>query len=222
MRTFTQVCAEVLESYERLNKSKSDNIFVRSTNARDLLDMAVKVYVSECTSLTQTYTNDDKQLSAEQLWDVYAEAVSGKTFDGKPLPKFSKLGKQQVGWLAIAQAINAKPEPNIKLKGFETAVKAGEVAMQSLAKDDANPELYAHIKFEELYIFGLNAGKEQKNTLKFVDGFVEAKSLNKSSEVLEFSYTSATTGEERFAVFMKSNISGYSYTQADTVSTNNR
>ncbi len=47
-----------------------------------------------------------KTLTAEQLWDIYAEAVGGKTFDGKPLPKFDELGKQQVGWLAIANAIS--------------------------------------------------------------------------------------------------------------------
>ncbi len=48
-----------------------------------------------------------RTLTAEQLWDIYAEAVGGKTFDGKPLPKFDELGKQQVGWLAIADAIVA-------------------------------------------------------------------------------------------------------------------
>ncbi len=87
----------------------------------------------------------------------------------------------------------------------------------SAAPTSAKPELYAHIEFEELYVFGLNAGKEQKNTLKFINGAVTAKSLDKSSETLEFRYTSATTGDVRFATFIKSNISGYSYTQADTV-----
>ncbi len=43
---------------------------------------------------------------AEQIWDIYAEAVGGKTFDGKPLPKFADLGKQQVGWLAIADRLS--------------------------------------------------------------------------------------------------------------------
>ncbi len=49
---------------------------------------------------------DKATFTAEQLWDAYSEAVGGKTFEGKPLPKFSKLGKQQVGWLAIADTVN--------------------------------------------------------------------------------------------------------------------
>ncbi len=49
-------------------------------------------------------------LTAEQLWDVYAEAVGGKTFDGKPLPKYDELGKQQVGWLAVADAMGPQAD----------------------------------------------------------------------------------------------------------------
>ncbi len=175
MKTFTQVCEEVIENYERLNKNKNDNIHVRSTKVRDLLEMIVKVYVAGCTNPTDPTAKirgvafdgqleaaiGAEQLSAEQLWDIYTKSVGGKTFDSKPLPKFDKLGTQQAGWLAVADAVNAKPEPDIKLKGLETVVKAGEVAMQSSSKS----ELYAHIKFEELYIFGLNAGKDQKGTL---------------------------------------------------------
>ncbi len=68
------------------------------------------------------------------------------------------------------------------------------------------------VRFKELYIFGLNAGKDQKNTLKFIDGSIALQSLYSSQNDLRFDYTSATTKEIRSASFIKSNISGYSYT----------
>ena len=46
----------------------------------------------------------ESKLTAESLWNVYCEAVGGKTYDGKPLPKFSELGTQMKGWEAVAAA----------------------------------------------------------------------------------------------------------------------
>lgn len=42
---------------------------------------------------------------AQTLWEVYAKALDGKTFDGKPLPKFQDLGSQKKGWKAVADFI---------------------------------------------------------------------------------------------------------------------
>jgi len=50
------------------------------------------------------------EITGEQCWDIYAEAVGGKTFDGKPLPKFQDLGTQKKGWLAVAEDCNRKIE----------------------------------------------------------------------------------------------------------------
>lgn len=46
------------------------------------------------------------KFTGKELWDEYAEAVGGKTFDDKPLPEYSKLGSQQKGWLAIVKLVN--------------------------------------------------------------------------------------------------------------------
>ncbi len=119
MKTFTQVCEEVLESYERINRSESGNIFVRETNAKDLLDAAIRAYEAECAKPAQTFADDANPILAEQLWDVYAKAVGGKTFDGKPLPNFDKLGTQKTGWFQVADAVNAKL--GFKLSKSETA-----------------------------------------------------------------------------------------------------
>lgn len=48
----------------------------------------------------------NKNFTAKQLWDGYAEAVGGKTSDDKPLPEYSKLGTQQKGWIAITKLVN--------------------------------------------------------------------------------------------------------------------
>lgn len=45
--------------------------------------------------------------TAKNCWNVYAKAVGGKTFDGKPLPKFKDLKQQKIGWLAIARLMKA-------------------------------------------------------------------------------------------------------------------
>lgn len=46
------------------------------------------------------------KITAKECWGAYAVAVGGKTFDGKPLPEFDKLGKQQKGWEAVAKLMN--------------------------------------------------------------------------------------------------------------------
>ncbi len=97
MRTFKDVCKEVTKEHDKFSREGGG----KATSSA-LLDVAVKIYSVECNNRPSV-----KPLSAEQIWDIYAEAVGGKTFDGKPLPKFDKLGKQQVGWLAIAEAVNA-------------------------------------------------------------------------------------------------------------------
>lgn len=65
------------------------------------------------------------------------------------------------------------------------------------------------IKFKELYIFGIQAGKNGQNTLEFYDGAVANVS---DDERLIFEYKSKSTGEVRKAMFFKANISGFSYT----------
>ena len=40
---------------------------------------------------------------AKQMWDAYAFRAGGKTFDGKPLPTWDKLGEdRQSCWIAAA------------------------------------------------------------------------------------------------------------------------
>ena len=46
-------------------------------------------------------------ITPQKIWDVYANAVGGVTFDGKPLPEYDALGKQQSGWQAVADHVNA-------------------------------------------------------------------------------------------------------------------
>jgi hypothetical protein len=41
--------------------------------------------------------------TAKNCWNVYAKAVGGKTFNGKPLPKFKDLKQQKIGWIAVAK-----------------------------------------------------------------------------------------------------------------------
>lgn len=47
-----------------------------------------------------------KEFTPDEIWVEYSKAVGGKTYDGKPLPKFNDLGKQQVGWVAVAKLVN--------------------------------------------------------------------------------------------------------------------
>lgn len=46
--------------------------------------------------------------AAENCWNVYAEAVGGKTFDNKPLPEFKDLRQQRIGWIAVAKLMREK------------------------------------------------------------------------------------------------------------------
>lgn len=74
------------------------------------------------------------------------------------------------------------------------------------------------IKYKELYIFGLQAGKDGHNTLKFCDGLLDVNlQPNESADesVLIFTYTSQSTGDTRVAKFFIDKISGYSYTLKD-------
>ncbi len=82
-------------------------------------ETAVKAGEVAMLSLLKSQRDKVTPLLAEQLWDIYAKAVGGKTFDGKPLPKFSKLGTQQTGWFEVANAVNAKL--GFKLSKSETA-----------------------------------------------------------------------------------------------------
>ena len=67
---------------------------------------------------------------------------------------------------------------------------------------------------KELYIFGLGAGKDGQGTLKFQNVTnLEEHIIEGESEVLNFEYVSASTGEKREAYFYLRNISGFSYTE---------
>jgi hypothetical protein len=42
---------------------------------------------------------------AKIMWDAYSQKAGGKTFDGKPLPKWEELGEdRQSCWSAAADA----------------------------------------------------------------------------------------------------------------------
>lgn len=44
--------------------------------------------------------------AAQKAWAAYAQAVGGKTFDGKALPTWEQLGElQKQGWVAAAAAV---------------------------------------------------------------------------------------------------------------------
>lgn len=47
-----------------------------------------------------------QSITAKECWNVYAKAVGGKTYDGKPLPEYSKLGTQKKGWLSVAKLLS--------------------------------------------------------------------------------------------------------------------
>lgn len=50
----------------------------------------------------------DLEAVAQRLWDVYAEAAGGTTFDGKPLPAWADLGaKGHANWKAVAAYVLA-------------------------------------------------------------------------------------------------------------------
>jgi len=40
--------------------------------------------------------------TAEDIYSLYSETVGFKTYNGKPLPKYSELGNQGKGWVAVA------------------------------------------------------------------------------------------------------------------------
>lgn len=50
--------------------------------------------------------------TAKDLYLVYSKAVGHKTYNGKPLPKYSELGGQQVGWIAMADVVVAGIDAN--------------------------------------------------------------------------------------------------------------
>ena len=64
------------------------------------------------------------------------------------------------------------------------------------------------LMLKELFIFGIGAGKDGQNTLKFEN----VMKFNQMEDRLTFEYTSVSTGKKRQAVFFKSNISGWSGT----------
>ncbi len=104
--------------------------------------------------------------------------------------------------------VDVEPSTDIELQ----LSSLGDI-LKSYQDKQSNPKT---IKFKELFIFGLNAGKNQKGTLKFINGEIL---IDPSSELLSFNYTSADTGEVRQAPsFLKSNIIGYSYTEIDKCS----
>jgi hypothetical protein len=54
----------------------------------------------------------DLEAVAQRLWDVYAEAAGGTTFDGKPLPAWADLGaKGHANWKAVAAYVLAPLRP---------------------------------------------------------------------------------------------------------------
>ena len=50
-------------------------------------------------------------VTAAEIWDVYKDAVGGKTFDGKPMPEFEDCAPSALrGWEAVAAHCSAKGE----------------------------------------------------------------------------------------------------------------
>jgi hypothetical protein len=48
-------------------------------------------------------------MTGSQAYAIYAQAVGGTTFDGKPLPTFEQLGeRQRAAWEAVATAKDIK------------------------------------------------------------------------------------------------------------------
>ena len=66
-------------------------------------------------------------------------------------------------------------------------------------------------KGTSLYVFGISAGKDGQNTLKFenITNFISMPSC------ISFGYESVSTGEKRQSTFYKNQISGYSFTEVD-------
>ena len=57
---------------------------------------------------------------AKIMWDAYCAQAGGKTFDGKPLPSWDKLGEErQACWLAAANAARDALGDRIVLKDVE-------------------------------------------------------------------------------------------------------
>jgi len=76
----------------------------------DTLAEANKVLASELKIANKKIAdlqNSKQAFTGKQVWDVYAKAVGGKTFDDKPLPEFDKLGAQQKGWVEVAKYVSS-------------------------------------------------------------------------------------------------------------------
>lgn len=89
---------------------------VKKINEKDLKDDEIALLKSELNSSNEAIKGMQSEMdnlknknkfTGKQIWDIYAEAVGGKTFDGKPLPEYSKLGTQQKGWIAVVKLVNA-------------------------------------------------------------------------------------------------------------------
>jgi len=72
------------------------------------------------------------------------------------------------------------------------------------------------MKFKQLTVFGVSAGKDGQNTLRFEDGDILSGHEQEHTE-WEFTYTSASTGYKNKARFYKNNISGVAYNNGDSV-----
>jgi len=71
------------------------------------------------------------------------------------------------------------------------------------------------MKFKQLTVFGVSAGKDGQNTLRFEDG--DILDDHETHDFLEFTYTSASTGYKNKARFYKNNISGVAYNNGDSL-----